>query len=56
MDSASRELRYYWARFDELLEQNERLELLLYDENAISTFRAIVPKRLHQKIIELVYS
>ena len=56
MEDASRELRYYWARFDELLIQNGILGLLFYDENATSTFRAIVPKRLRQKLLELAHS
>ena len=57
MEGTSRELRYYWARFNELLLKDGILGLLNNsDDNVTTTFRAIVPKRARQRILELAYS
>ena len=46
MEGTSRELRYYWARFNELLIKDGILGLLYNsDDGVTTTFRAIVPKR-----------
>ena len=57
MESTSRELRYYWARFNELLIKDGILGLVYNcDDGATTTFRAFVPKRARQKILKLALS
>ena len=57
MEETSRKLRYYWARFNELLIKNEILRLLNYSDDGVTTiFQAIVPKRARQRILELAHS
>ena len=57
MLGTSRELRYYWARFNELLMKDGILGLLNNsDVGVTTTFRAIVPKRARQRILELAHS
>ena len=57
MEGTSRELRFYWARFNELLIKDGILGLLNNsDDGVTTTFRAIVPKRARQKILEIAHS
>lgn len=56
MEGTNRELRYYWARFDELTLEDGILGILETNESGSSTcFRAIVPKSARQEILELVH-
>ena len=56
MEGPSRELRYYWARFNELLMKDGILGLLNNsDDGVTTTFRSIVPKRARQTILELAH-
>ena len=53
MEGTSRVIRNYWARFDEITAVEGVLGLKVY-KNEINdcTFRAIVPRRLRQEILE----
>ena len=57
MEGTSRELRYYWARLNELLIKDGILGLLNNSDDVVkTTFRAIVPNRARQRILELAHS
>ena len=57
MEGTSRELRYYWARVNDLLMKDGILGLLNNsDDNVTTIFQAIVPKRSGQRILELAHS
>ena len=57
MERNSRELRDDWARFNALLMKDEILGLFNNsDDGGTTTFRAIVPKRARQRILELAHS
>ena len=57
MEGTSRELRYYWARFNELLMKDGILGLLTNSDDGVTTiFRANVTKRARQRILELAHS
>ena len=57
MEGTFHKLRYYSARYDQLLMKDEILKLLnKSDDVATTTFRAIVPKRARQRILELAHS
>ena len=56
MEGTFRELCYYLARFIELLMNNGIVVLLNNsDDGATTTFRASVPKRARQRILELAH-
>ena len=57
MEGTSREIRYYWARFDELTAVDSVLGYKVY-KNEINdyTFRAIVPRRSRQEILERAHA
>ena len=57
MEGASRDLRYYWARFDELVVEDGILGIRVPVEDGPSTqFCAIVPHAARQEILELAHS
>ena len=57
MKGTSRELRYYWARFNELLMKDGILGLLNNNDDGVTTtLRAIVSKHARQRILELAHS
>ena len=57
MEGTSRKLRDYWVQFNELLMKAGILGLLYNrDDGVTTTFRAILPKRARQRILELAHS
>ena len=57
MEVTSRKLRYYWARLNELLIKDRILGLINNsDDGVTTTFRALMPKRARQRILQLAHS
>ena len=57
MDGATQELRYYWARFDELLIDDGILGIRpAVDDSSKSVFRALVPRSARQYILEQAHA
>ena len=53
MDGATQELRYYWARFDELSIEDGILGIrTAVDDDSKTVFRALVPRSARQYILE----
>ena len=57
MDGAPQELRYYWARFDELSVEDGILGIrTAIDDGPETAFRAVVPRSSRQFILELAHA
>ena len=56
MEGMSRDLRYYWARFDQLLIEDGILGIRVpLGDGPTTQFRTIVPHASRQEIIELAH-